>query len=268
MALDRRSASALLVVALSACGPYSKAARLERKGDGLAAAGAYLEAARSRPADARAPEALWAAGRLFAEAGRCDDALVALEDLARLQPEPWRSRAKRRMLECPDFMPMQAGWSWTYGDSATGGSNMRQEARVEAAAESGGVLELKTFAGKKHFSTMKKDIRKLDWRIEEVEGEGSTVVLRFPFREGTAWSSSRGGREVRFRIDDSSATVEVQGGRFSGCLKVREQIEGFSSWAYVYYAPGVGRVLTSAAGPGFETRNAELLKYERPKSQG
>ena len=35
-----------------------------------------------------------------------------------------------------------------------------------------------------------------------------------------------------------------------------------SSWKVDYYAPGVGRILTTLATPSFERRNTELLSYD------
>jgi tetratricopeptide (TPR) repeat protein len=261
-----RAASALLAFLLAGCSPMEKAQRLERDGKPAEAAEAYSAAAKARPGSPDAPKALLAAGRLWSRLGRCDRAEPAFEDAAKLYGEPWRAQAEAELLDCPDFFPLKAGSSWMLGDSETGGSNMRQEFKtVSAALDGAGELEVKIYAGRKLYTTIKRKIKKAEWRIEESDKSGvSTVVLRYPFKAGSTWTSRRGQKEVRFTIDSSSETVEVKAGRFSGCLKVREQIEGLPSWTYTYYAPGIGRVLTSVAGRGYETRNAELLSP--PKS--
>ena len=62
---------------------------------------------------------------------------------------------------------------------------------------------------------------------------------------------------------DKDAAVRVRAGEFLHCVKVREQPEGASpSWKYDYYAPGVGRILTTVAGKGFENPNTELISYQ------
>jgi hypothetical protein len=166
-------------------------------------------------------------------------------------------------------VPIELGRSWTIGDSETGGSNMREELTTLAYSPSGEAdLEVKFYAGRKMFSQLRRKVKKADWRIDELDKGGeSTTVLRYPYQKGEAWTSKRGSKLVSFRIESASETVKVRAGTFSGCLKVREQIEGLPSWTYTYYAPGVGRVLTSVAGPGFETRNAELLAMSQTSSR-
>jgi hypothetical protein len=56
--------------------------------------------------------------------------------------------------------------------------------------------------------------------------------------------------------------VTVKAGTFHGCVKVRErEAANRNSWKYDYYCPGVGKVKTSVAGPGYENSNTELLRF-------
>ena len=68
------------------------------------------------------------------------------------------------------------------------------------------------------------------------------------------------GEEDRLAAD--AAEAETAAGKFTGCLKVREETQGFDSWRFDYYCPGVGRALTTVAGTDFENPNTELLSYE------
>jgi len=57
--------------------------------------------------------------------------------------------------------------------------------------------------------------------------------------------------------------VEVKGGVFITCLKVKQQpVKSKTSWKYDYYAPEVGLILTNTATKRRETRIAELLSYQ------
>lgn len=256
-----RAALAGLAALLAACSPLERAERLEKAGRLSEAAEAFEEAARSARAE-EAPKELLEAGRLWARLGDCGRAVPVFEDAAKLFGEPWRSKAKAELLVCPDYIPLVAGSTWTVGDSETGGANMRQEFKTLSAAPDGtGEVEVRIYAGRKLFSTTRRSVRKADWRIEESDKAGApTVVLRYPFQAGTTWEALRGDKKVRFTIDSATETVKVAAGRYSGCLRVKEQIEGMGSWTYTYYAAGVGRVLTTVAGKGYENRNAELIK--------
>ena len=56
--------------------------------------------------------------------------------------------------------------------------------------------------------------------------------------------------------------MKVRAGEFENCIKVRQAAAGAPSWVYEYYAPWVGRIMTSVAGKNFENRVTELIKYE------
>jgi hypothetical protein len=87
------------------------------------------------------------------------------------------------------------------------------------------------------------------------------VILKYPFDKGSRWTSKRGGTGLIYVID-GWATVRVRAGEFKDCLKVREIQQGIdSSWKVDYYAPGVGKVLTTLATADMERRNTELLSY-------
>jgi hypothetical protein len=87
-------------------------------------------------------------------------------------------------------------------------------------------------------------------------------LLKYPFEKGTRWTTRRGGASVIFFIEGTE-TVKVRAGEFANCLKVREiQAGNESSWKVDYYAPGVGKVLTTLATPSTEKRNTELISYQ------
>ena len=59
-------------------------------------------------------------------------------------------------------------------------------------------------------------------------------------------------------------TTDTIGGTFHDCIKVREAQAGLPAWRYDYYAPGIGRVRTTVAGPRFEKPNTELKSAKIP----
>lgn len=252
---------------------FDDAARLEQQGRHLKAAASFEHFAKNYPSDPRAPESLYRAAAIYAEElSLCAKAVPLYEGLARAYPgaRPWAQLAARGVFSCPDYFPTEPGRKWVYGDSQTGGRNMKQYSA--ALAESDPLkakIETSVYAGSKLVRKITRLYSRDNWELTEKEaGRGLTVcILKYPFSKGRSWSSGSAGSAVRFTIEDDSAVVKTRAGSFDNCLKVRQQLEGIPSWLFEYYAPGVGRVLTTVAGKGFENRNTELLSYEKKNGQ-
>ena len=251
---------------------YEEASKLEKQGLYIRAAKYYKRFADKYPGDPRAPESLFRSANIYAEKfGLCSSAVPLFKRLVRNYPEskPWAELGRQRLFNCPDYFPCEPGMKWTYGDSQTGGRNMKQYCVVagSGAFATGGVkIETSIYAGKKLIKKMERLYFRDNWELREKEiGEklGEVCILKYPFTKGRAWSSRRGRDTIHYRIADTGITVKTKAGKFHDCLKVRERVEGFPSWMYNYYAPGTGRVLTTVAGKGFENRNTELLSYEK-----
>lgn len=259
----------LALLFLSGCSSgerlYTKAQDAQEKKLYAKAAALYQKFAEKNPKHHRAPEALFRAAEIFrVEFQVSSDARELYRKiLTDYKNEPgWTVRAQNALFRTPDYFPLHPGCVWTEGDSSTGGRNMRAEVRVSSSTVEGACLEKKIFAGENLVS-----------RIEscyEIEGETlietktQSPLLKSPFQEGQSWSAS-GSRGVHYRIESENAVAQVRAGDFQGCLKVKEQIPGFSSWTFTYYAPGVGKVLTTVGTTKGEHRNAELLSYTVPK---
>ena len=262
---DRRPVVLSLLLAASGCSRwgYWSAERLERQGRLPEAAASYRDFAYAHPGDARAREALWRAARLFGPAlGKCELARPIFEELARSGQGPEAERARIDLMDCPSYFPMGPGSSWVLVDPQTGGRNMRQEVTAfRGGGPAEGRLETKLYAGRKLFSTIKRTYVKGGWKVKEYDAKtkSGVAILRYPFKAGESWTETRAGRPVTFRIADDAAVVRTRAGRFEGCLKVVEQVEGLPSWKADYYAPGIGRVLTSAGSGSHETPTTELL---------
>lgn len=220
----------------------------------------------SRPKDPRACEVRLRAadiyGRFF---GRCEEARRHFEAAARDFPRQTAclERAKAGLLRCPDYFPTDAGRSWVYVDSASGGQAMRLE--WEARASSGSVSSISSalYAGDKRIQAKTEHYTKADWAVWRVDKDGREAILRYPYREAMTWSARRGKSRIDYLVVSDSTTVTAAAGTFTGCLKIREKDSAFrDSWRYDYYCPGVGRVMTTIGGPGFENPNTELLRFD------
>lgn len=207
------------------------------------------------------------AGNVYRGLQRCLEARRHYEAAARDFPklEPWARLAKAGVMDCPDYFPLDMGRAWTLGDSASGG----KAARIELSLQGFGTLASATirselFAGQKRIRSEQVGYEKRDWGVWELRDKEKALILRYPFRKGESWTTTRGGKRLEYLIEDDDATVQTVGGKFSGCLKVREHDEEFpDTWKYDYFAPFVGRIKTSVAGPDYENPNIELIKYRQ-----
>lgn len=269
--MTRRLLAGACVFWLAACGAdqeFRKAGYLESARRHPEAARAFQGFARRYPADPRAAEALVRAGRIHARVfGRCREARPLYEQAARHFGSlgPWPGLARRGLLDCPNYFPLQDGARRVYVDSQTGGRNMTLDFRVAASGDGErGEAVGAYYAGKTRFQGYRRRYEKADWAIWESEGMDRVRLLRYPFQVGMSWRESRNGRATEFLVESDAERVEVLAGRFFPCLKVRERLEGAAAWKYEYYAPGVGRVKTTVGGPGFEHSNTELKSYSPP----
>ena len=193
---------ARLLLAASAWGPWrscpgpsgtppisTAAASATRPGATARAAASLERFLDRRPADPRACEAHLRLGRIYARRfGRYLEAKRHFEAAAR---DPARSvvlRAWRPRPNCsiaPIISRWTSGRSWVYGDTASGGRNMRLEVEVRAAPGGKAAQTSALFAGKKRISVSTKDFVKKDWAVWELAGGKESMLLRYPFAAGT-----------------------------------------------------------------------------------
>jgi hypothetical protein len=158
------------------------------------------------------------------------------------------------------------------GDSETKGKNARIEitcapprhARKQLPSESG-ILSRALYAGNSKFKTTEFSYRKVGDELLEAVSENDPVqkvILKWPLVKGTTWSTRADFKLFRYTIVEDNAAVDVAAGHFEQCLHVKSTIEGASGAAHDYYAPGIGRVLTTISVGDGEKRNTELLSYK------
>ncbi|MBI4060922.1 MAG: hypothetical protein HY403_05770 [Elusimicrobia bacterium] len=220
-----------------------------------------------RPKDPRACEVRLRAAELYRTFfDRCGEARKHYEAAARDFPRLTEclERAKLGLLRCPDYFPTDAGRTWIYVDSASGGKAMRLEWEARVSSGTGGAIQTSLYAGNRRIQAKLERYEKADWAVWRIDKDGREAILRYPYNEATAWTAKRAKSKVEFLVVSSATKVATAAGVFSGCLKIREKDSAFkTSWRYDYYCPGVGRVKTTIGGPGFENPNTELFRFGR-----
>lgn len=266
------SLGALIVSGCGADRKLDRAMSLEKEGKVYKAWEKYQEFAAKNPQHARAPEAVfragWVAQRHF---GDCFMAQTFYDEVLTRYPDasPWGEAALLQKNSCPDYFPLVAGSRWVEGDSDTKGKNARIEITCEAVVgepktlpSQAGVLMRQFYAGDKKSLVTKATYRKDQLELREYRSENAPplVLLKWPVEVGTKWSTQADGRLVRYEIASLSAQVSVVAGDYDDCLHVRSSYPGDSTIRNEFYAPGIGRILTSMTTSKGEKRITELLE--------
>lgn len=270
----------LALAAAPACGPSSqlgRAKKLEKKGKYYEAWQKYQAVAARHPGHPTAPEALFRSGWLAQR--HMDDCFMATAFYDRVlesypQSEPWAKAAVHLKNNCPDYFPLWPQMRWVEGDSESKGKNARIE--TECVSVDGGkkdmpsqkgILKRTYFAGDNKFKTTaflyKKEAEELLEFLSE-EDPRAKVILKWPLEVGTRWATKMEGRQFNYDIVAIDKKVEVAAGSFDQCVQVRSSIEGLGGATMEYYAPGVGRVMTTIVTQLGEKPNTELLSVKRP----
>ncbi len=235
-------------------------------GNKIAAFNLYNQFLNIAPNSSRAVEVKFRLGNIESQVfHRCDQAVSDYESVTRnLSPQnPWFQKAVLGILNCPDYFPLESGRTWVYGDSLSRGKNMKDEWKALRGKEDKNAILSSLYAGKNLVRQGKLLFQKKDWAVFRIEGASAVPILKYPFHAGQRWEFSGGKNGKYFEIVSTSSVVKTAAGVFSGCLKVKEAYGKFPrSWKYTYYAPFVGEIKTTIAGPGFESPNTELIRYQ------
>lgn len=264
--------------AWSGCGPRSQfqhAQSLEKKGKYYEAWTRYQQFAADHPDHRLAPEALFRAGWVVQRHVKdCFMAGVFYDAVTERYPDadPWARAAYHQKRNCPDYFPLYPGSTWVEGDSETEGKNARVEITCASPKEASGlmpsehgILKRVFYGGEKKSHATEFVYKKNEDSLLEFpsqEAPSGKRILAWPLAAGTKWSTKSDGRLFHFEITDTARTVRVAAGEFKNCLRVASFVEGYAQASTVeYFAPNVGRVLTSVAVKDNEKRNTELLSF-------
>jgi hypothetical protein len=265
---------------LSSCGSqhdFSKAQSLEKKREYYQAWEMYQEMAASHPSDPKAPEALFRAGWISQAQFRDCTASSAFYDQVVVrypQSEPWAKAAALMRNNCPNYFPLVEGSEWVEVDSETLGKNARVEIVAKPLTGKKGGLPSETacfirtfYAGAKKFQTTEFCYIKNTSELLEFKRDSNALtktILKWPLEPGAKWATKSGGQLFHYEVVGLDQEISVAAGTFQNCLNVRYMIEGVLGAKNEYFAPGVGRVLTTSSSRQGENRITELKSYRVP----
>jgi hypothetical protein len=252
---------------LSACGriDFNEAVMLEKQGMPARAAETYEAFADKHPEDAKAPNALLNAAGIYSDIFHlCHKSKPLYERLVREYPDyPLLGQAKKNIFMCPDYYPLSSKDKWVYGDSQTGGENMRQNVKLLSYNNAAFMMETSFYAGRQFVQKILNIYTFSDNDVLRKEKNSNVIIIKYPLVKHKKWVSKIENKKINYEIVATGIEVEVKAGVFTNCVKVKERERNSPSWVYTYYAPWVGKILTTVSGKGFENRVEELISYEK-----
>jgi hypothetical protein len=269
------TAFAVLMAGCGAKSDMKRAKKLEAKGKFDEAWDGFQRLAADHPQSPLAPEALFRAGLMAQRRlGDCYMAGSFYDRVIEMYPQsaPWARAAALQKQNCPDYFPLIAGTEWIEGDSETQGKNARIQTVCKALEGSdslpseAGILVKTYFAGDKKSSGLELFYKKTPEELLEFrnrEDAVGKVLLQWPISVNTEWKTRPSDVTFLYKIVSLDEKVRVVAGEFEHCLKVQSGVSGIvGASTNEYYAPGVGRVLTTISTKGNENRVTELLSYK------
>ncbi|MEF3280018.1 MAG: hypothetical protein K6357_03525 [Elusimicrobiota bacterium] len=190
----------------------------------------------------------------------CEEAKRSFEFLIKKFPKSqYYQESYFRFFICPNYVFPKYN-KFYFGDSESYGKNASELIYITKKDYQKIDFTSKIYAGKKLLKTQKKQyIIDANRVLEKNETGVSKIIINYS-KEGI-WKYSLNG-QVYFAKMVYAGDIKVKAGEFSNCVKVMESVEGSNTKIITYYAPEIGKILTSSLYEDKETRIMELIKYE------
>ncbi|MBI5573024.1 MAG: tetratricopeptide repeat protein [Elusimicrobia bacterium] len=254
----------LLLTVFTGCGinyQFKSAEKLKEDGKFSEAIQKYEKIIEKNPESPRVPEAVFNIAKIYHQ--NIENFYEAKKNYRRIindySNSEWVEESKSAMLEIADYFPLQKFAKWIEVDSDTSGKYMT--AKNEIIGVSGDIFEMtrNLYTRGNFISGFRKYYKKTNDGFYETDKDGKIIstVMLLPVDAGKEWSVGN----VKYAIVSKNEEVTVTAGKFSNCVKIKKQIVGTSSWSYEYFAPEVGKILTTQSSGGAEKRITELKEY-------
>ncbi|MDD5686401.1 MAG: tetratricopeptide repeat protein [Elusimicrobia bacterium] len=255
--------SCLLTVFLGCSVDYQfkRAETLKDNGKFLEAVKKYESIVEKNPQSIRVPEAFYNIGKIYQQnLENNDEAKIYYKRVINeYSATEWAVQSKELFLEIADYFPLLKGLKWVEVDSETSGKYML--ARNEIVAEQNNIYEMtrNLYTRNNFVSSFRKYFKKMPNGLYETDknGEILTAILLFPLEVNKEWVVGN----IKNTIVSKKEEVEVAAGKFSDCIKIKKQLIGTPSWSVEYYAPEVGKILTTQSSGSGEKRITELKEF-------
>jgi len=197
---------------------------------------------------------LYKAGLASVELGNCLKSKTFFESLIKNYPQSkYRDEAYFRIIRCPNYFYSRYQ-KLTYGDSDTFGKNAKEEIIYTEKNFKKIKFISKIYSGKKLLSKRKGEIIFDGYIVKEKLENNEKIIFLY-----NQYFSNFPKNNIKFKVEEANI-VKVKAGNFYNCIKVISDDNEIKM--INYYAPEVGRILTSSLYKKEEKKIMELIKYE------
>lgn len=201
--------------------------------------------------------AAYMAGMIYSSyLGNCNQGIRAFEFLVKNYPESkYYQESYFRSFVCPNYIYPKYN-TLVYGDSSSYGKNAREIINIKSKNFKRIDFISKIYAGKKLISTQKKYCIIKD---NEVLDDKNRLIIKYPL--SNSWEYKLNSQKYFVKIENAGK-IKVKAGEFENCIMIIEKGDSTVTENINYYAPEVGRILTTTRYNKKETRIMELISYE------
>jgi len=243
---------------------FKSAEKLIEKGKFSEAIQKYEKIIKKNPESPRVPESVYGIARIYHK--NIGDIVAAKKDYRRVindySGSEWAKSSKEALLEIADYFPLVKFAKWVEVDSDTSGKYMT--AKNEIIGMSGDIFEMtrNLYTRCNFISGFRKYYKKTENGFYETDKDGKIIstIMLLPVEAGKEWLVGN----VKYAIVSKNEEVTVTAGKFSNCVKIKKQLIGAPSWSYEYFAPEVGKILTTQSSGSAEKRITELKEFNIP----
>ncbi len=205
------------------------------------------------PKSEKADYAAYMSGLINSSMANCSKAIKNFEFLIKTYPKSkYYEESYFRAFYCPNYIYPKHKTSY-FGDSKSYGKNAMEIVNFNYKTFSQIDFLSRVYAGKKRISAQKKKYIINGVNIVEKSDYASNIIIKYPIPN--EWNEKNASYK-----SEIVGKISVKAGEFDNCLRVIQK-NGEALTAN-YYAPDIGRILTSSIFRDKETRIMELIKYE------
>ena len=257
----------LLSAVFTGCGvdyQFKSAEKLKESGKFIEAVRKYEKIIEKNPESPRVPEAVFNIAKIYHQ--DIENFHEARKNYRRVVNDHsdtvWAKSSKEAMLELADYFPLVKFAKWIEVDSDTSGKYMTAKNEIIGVSDDIFEMTRNLYARGNLISSFRKYYKKTKDGFYETNKDGKIIstVMLLPVDANKEWSVGN----VKYAIVSKIEEVTVAAGTFSNCVKIKKQLIGTPSWCYEYFAPEVGKILTTQSSGSAEKRITELKEFHIP----
>jgi hypothetical protein len=236
-----------------------EAQKLEVQGKYLEAIDYYKKYANSVNDKEKAFDSLSKAAKLYRQLYLCERASEIYETMSKNYGDnPKMEEARQDNFICPDYKPSKNLRKIVYGDSQSLGKNAREVISFSKSDDKKSSGTYVLYAGKRILDRGNISYYYQNFDLIFLKKNEKRILVQYPLKKDRQWQDNK----KKYYIIGYGMEIETKAGKFKGCVAVAEKNNDIDFRQVSYYAPNIGRVLTTIESKSKKNRIMEIISYE------